>query len=123
MCHLVFMYMVQLYKEDWTILHILGCQAIALPSTEQIAICYVKSGKKPTLAQICKIISIPVHRYRHQFDQLVFHQGVLHRVYEQDGAKYHQLILPIEFSAQVMEILNDEQSHEAVVHTLQLVQE
>ena len=32
----LFMYMVQLYKEDWTILHMLGCQAIALPSTEQI---------------------------------------------------------------------------------------
>ena len=36
--HLIFlfMYMVQLYKEDWTILHMLGCQAIALPSPEQI---------------------------------------------------------------------------------------
>ena len=33
---LLFMYMVQLYKEDWGILHKLGCWAIALPSTEQI---------------------------------------------------------------------------------------
>ena len=33
---LLFVYMVQLYTEDWTILHMLGCQAIALPSTEQI---------------------------------------------------------------------------------------
>ena len=33
---LLFMYMVQLYKEDWTILHMLGCQAIALPNTKQI---------------------------------------------------------------------------------------
>ena len=55
---------------------------------------YVKSGKKPTLAQIRKIKSRPVQRYLHQFDRLVFRQGVLHRVYEQDGAKYHQLILP-----------------------------
>ena len=30
-----FMCIVQLYKEDWGILHILGCQAVALPSTEQ----------------------------------------------------------------------------------------
>ena len=33
--------MVQLYKEDWTILHMLhmlGCQAIALPSSEQIVV-------------------------------------------------------------------------------------
>ena len=38
--HLIFlllMYMVQLYEEDWTILHVLGCWAIALPSTKQIA--------------------------------------------------------------------------------------
>ena len=34
--YLLFMYMVQLYKEDWTILHMLGCWALALPSTEQI---------------------------------------------------------------------------------------
>ena len=26
-CFLLFMYMVQLYKEDWGILHMLGCQA------------------------------------------------------------------------------------------------
>ena len=38
--HLIFVLctIVQLYKEDWGILHMhmLGCQAIALPSTEQI---------------------------------------------------------------------------------------
>ena len=65
-------------------------------------VCYVKSGNKSTLAHIHKIKSRPVHRYLHQFNQLVFCHGVLHRVYEQDGAKYHQLILPIEFRAQVM---------------------
>ena len=27
---------VQLYKEDWGILHMLGCWGVALPSTEQI---------------------------------------------------------------------------------------
>ena len=31
-----FMYIVQLYKEDWGILRMLGCRAVALPSTEQI---------------------------------------------------------------------------------------
>ena len=53
--------------------------------------------------------------------RLVFHQGVLHRVYEQDGAKYHQLILPIEFRAQAMELLHNKQGHQAVECTLQLV--
>ena len=32
----LFMYVVHLYKEVWGILHMLGCQTIALPSTEQI---------------------------------------------------------------------------------------
>ena len=27
---------IQLYKEDWGILRMLGCRAVALPSTEQI---------------------------------------------------------------------------------------
>ena len=57
-------------------------------------ICYVKSGKKLMLAQIRKVKSRPVQRYLHQFDRLVFRQVVLHRFYEQDGAKYQQLILP-----------------------------
>ena len=77
-------------------------------------ICYVKSGRKPMLAQIRKIKSRPVHRYLHQFDRLVFCQGVLHKVYEQDGAKYHQLILPIEFRAKAMELLHNQQGYQAV---------
>ena len=32
------MYIVQLYKEDWGILRMLGCRAVALPSTEQIVL-------------------------------------------------------------------------------------
>ena len=30
------MYIIQLYKEDWAILHMLGCRAVVLPCTEQI---------------------------------------------------------------------------------------
>ena len=29
-------YIVQLHKEDWAMLRMLGCWAVALPSTEQI---------------------------------------------------------------------------------------
>ena len=32
----VTMYIVQLYKEEWAILRMLGCRAVALPSTERI---------------------------------------------------------------------------------------
>ena len=31
-------YIVQPYKEDWGILHMLGCWAVALPGTEQIVV-------------------------------------------------------------------------------------
>ena len=30
---LLFIYIVQLYKEDWEILRMLGCRAVALPGT------------------------------------------------------------------------------------------
>ena len=52
-----------------------------------------------------------MYSYLHQFDQLVFQQEVLHRMYEQEGSKYHQLILPIEFRALVSGLLPDEQCH------------
>ena len=32
----LFIYIDQLYKEDWGILRMLGCRAVALPSTGQI---------------------------------------------------------------------------------------
>ena len=48
---------------------------------------------------------------------------MLHRVYEQDGARYHQLILPIEFRAHAMELLHNQQGHQAVEGMLQLVSE
>ena len=40
--HLIFVLctVVQLNKEDWGILHMLGCRAVALPSTEQIVITF-----------------------------------------------------------------------------------
>ena len=41
-------------------------------------------------------------------------------MYEQDRAKYYQLILPIEF-AQVMELLHKEQGHQEVECLLGLV--
>ena len=57
---------------------------------------YVMLARKPSLAQIRKLKSKIVHRYLRQFDRLVFIKGVLHRIYEENGSKYHQLILPIE---------------------------
>ena len=45
------MYIVQLYKEDWAILHMLGCQAIALLHTKQIA-ALISAASKDTFITI-----------------------------------------------------------------------
>ena len=84
---------------------------------------YVESGKKPMLAQICKIKSNLCIGISISSIDWCFAREYWHRVYEQDGAKYHQFILPIEFRAQVMELFYDKQDHQLVEHTLQLVQE
>ena len=85
--------------------------------------CYVKLARKPSLAQIRKLKSKIVHRYLWQFDWLFFIKGVLHRVYEENGSKYHQLVLPIEYRAQAMGMLHDENGHQVVEGTVVLVWE
>ena len=57
------MYIVQLYKEDWAILRMLGCRAVALPTTEQIAVFkqYIIGKLNSSSARytfICKSITI-----------------------------------------------------------------
>ena len=79
--------------------------------------------RKPSLAQIRKLKSKSVHRYLQQFDWLIFIKGVLHRIYEENGSKYHQLVLSIEYRAQAMVIFHDENGHQGVEHTVTLVWE
>ena len=62
-------------------------------------------------------------RYLQQFDQLVFIKGDLHRVHEENGPKYHQTELPIEYRAQRIGMLHDVNSHQGVKCTLALVWE
>ena len=83
--------------------------------------CYVMLARKPSLAQIRKLKSKIVCRYLRQFDWLVFIKGVLHRIYEENGSKYHQLILPIEYQAQAMAMLHDENGHQGVEWTVALI--
>ena len=84
---------------------------------------YVKYGKKPSLAQIRKIKSKMVCRYLQQCDWLTFIEGVLHRVYQENGAKYHQPVLPTEYGALAKEMLHDECGHQGLEHTVVLIQE
>ena len=80
--------------------------------------CYVMLARKPSLAQIRKLKSKIVCRYLRQFDRLIFIKGVLHRIYEENGSKYHQLVLPTEYRAQAMVMLHDENGHQGVKHTV-----
>ena len=43
---------------------------------------------------------------------------VLLRVYEENGSKYHQLVLPIKYMAQAMGMLHDENGHQGVKCTI-----
>ena len=78
-------------------------------------------ARKPTLAQIRKLKSKIVCRYLQQFDQLVFIKGVLHRIYEENGSKYHQLVLPIQYRAQALAMFHDENGHQGVECKVALV--
>ena len=84
---------------------------------------YVKLARKPSLAKIWKLKSKIVCKYLCQFGRLVFIKGVLHRIYEENGSKYHQLVLPIEYRAQALVMLHDENGHQGAEFTVALVQE
>ena len=64
-----------------------------------------------------------VRKYLHQFNHLEFRKGVLHQIYEIQGSKYHQLVLPIVYRAQVFQLLHDEQGHQRTEPTMALVRE
>ena len=48
---------------------------------------------------------------------------MLHRIYEIQGSKYHQLVLPTVYRAQVLQLLHDEQGHQRTEGTMDLIRE
>ena len=84
---------------------------------------WVKAGNKPKLSQIRKEKLKYVRKYLCQFDQLEFRKGVLHWMYEFQGSKYHQFVLPTVYTAQVLQLLHDEQGHQRTEHKMDLVRE
>ena len=64
-----------------------------------------------------------VRKYLSQFDHLKFRKGVLHQIYEVQGSKYHQLVLPTVYRTQVLQLLHEEQGHQRIEHTLACVRE
>ena len=80
----------------------------------------VTVGKKPKTSAIAKIKSKAVRKYLLQFDRLTLIKGVLHWLYINNDVEYHQLILPIKYQAQVLNLLHDGQGHQGLERTLAL---
>ena len=84
---------------------------------------YVTAGKKPKTSPIAKMKSKAVRKYPLQFELLTLKKGVLHWLYINNDAEYHQLILPIKYQAQVLTLLHDGQGHQGLERTLALCRE
>ena len=61
-----------------------------------------------------------MRKYLLQFDRLTIKKGVLHRLYINDDVEYHQMILPIKFQAQVLQLFYDGQGHHGSERTIAL---
>ena len=48
---------------------------------------------------------------------------MLHQIYEIQDSKYHQLVLPTVYRAQVLQLLHDEQGYQRMEHKMALVRE
>ena len=72
---------------------------------------------------ITKIKSKAVPKYLLQFDRLTFKQGVQHHQYINNNVEYHQMILPIKFQAQVLQMLHSGQGHKGIRRTTALCRE
>ena len=82
---------------------------------------HVTLGKKPTFAQIERFKSRTVCMYLWQFNQLVLRQGVLHRIYDENGCKYHHLVLPLEYHTQATKMHHDIQGHQVGEYILSVI--
>ena len=84
---------------------------------------YDTAGEKLKTSAISKIKSKAVRKYLLQFDRLAFKQGVLHQTYINNYVEYHQIILPITYQVQVLQMLHDAQGHQGVDQTIALCRE
>ena len=75
---------------------------------------YITAWEKLKSSAITKIKSKAVWKYLLQFHRLTFKQGVLHCLYINNDVEYHQMILPIKYQAQVLQMLHDGQGHQGM---------
>ena len=55
-----------------------------------------------------------MQKYLLQFNRLTVKKGVLHQLYINIDADYHQLVHPIKYQAQVFQLLHDGQGHQGM---------
>ena len=72
----------------------------------------VTAGEKPKTLAIAKIKSKAVRKYLLQFNRLIMKKGVLHQLYINNNVEFHQMVLPMKFQAQVLQLLHDGQGHQ-----------
>ena len=75
---------------------------------------YVTAREKLRTSAISKIKSMAVQKYLLQFDRLTFKQGVLHQLYINNDVEYHQMILPLTYQVQMLQMLHDGQGHQGI---------
>ena len=80
----------------------------------------VTAGEKPKTLAIAKIKSKAVRKYLLQFNRLTMKKGVLHQLYINKDVQVHQMVLPIKFQAQVLQLLHDGQGHQGIERTIAL---
>ena len=61
-----------------------------------------------------------VQKHLLQFNRLMFNQGVLHHLYINNDVQYHQLILPIKYQEQMLQMLHDSHGHQGMERTITL---
>ena len=81
---------------------------------------YVTAREKLKTSAIAKIKSKAVWKYLLQFDRLTFKQGVLHHLYISNDVEYHQMILPLTYQVQVLQMFHDGQGHQGIDQTITL---
>ena len=83
----------------------------------------VTAGEKPKTLAIAKIKSKAVRKYPLQFDRLTLKKGVLHQLYIHNDVEFHQIVLPIKYQAEVLQLLHDGQGHQGIERTIALCRE
>ena len=80
----------------------------------------VTVGEKPKTLAMSQIKSKAVRKYLLQFDRMTMKKGVLQWLYINNNVEYHQMVLPIKYQAQVLQLLHDGQGHQRIERTILL---